>query len=51
MPVLDPAVWAATTTRYLDAFQRLTGLTFVPGDYPVDERIAARLDEITEEWS
>jgi phosphoribosylaminoimidazole-succinocarboxamide synthase len=51
VPDLDPTVWTATTTRYLDAFQRLTGLTFVPGDYPVEARIAARLDEITEEWS
>lgn len=51
VPALDPAVWTATTTRYLDAFQRLTGLTFVPGEYPVEARIASRLDEITKEWT
>lgn len=50
-PELEPAVWTATATRYLDAFQRLTGLTFVPGEYPVEARITARLDDITQEWS
>ena len=38
-PALDPAVWAATSQRYIDAFQRLTGLTFQPGSYPVEDRI------------
>lgn len=51
IPSLDPAVWTATSTRYIDAFQRLTGLTFVPGEYPVGERILAHLDAIKEEWA
>ena len=51
VPKLEPAIWTATTTRYLDAFQRVTGLTFVPGDYPIEPRIVAHLDDITEEWS
>jgi phosphoribosylaminoimidazole-succinocarboxamide synthase len=38
-PVLDPQVWQATSQRYIDAYERLTGLTFRPGSYPVDDRI------------
>jgi phosphoribosylaminoimidazole-succinocarboxamide synthase len=51
VPPLDPDVWTATTTRYIDAFQRLTQLTFVPGEYPVADRISAGLPSIEEEWS
>ena len=38
-PELAPSVWEATSRRYIDAFERLTGLTFAPGSYPVDDRI------------
>ena len=38
-PILDPAVWDATSQRYIDAYERLTGLQFAPGSYPVDDRI------------
>jgi phosphoribosylaminoimidazole-succinocarboxamide synthase len=38
-PPLDPAVWEATSHRYIDAYERLTGLTFDPGSYPVEDRI------------
>lgn len=47
-PVLGADVVAATTDRYVAAFERLTGRRFEPGGYPVGERIAARLDEIVE---
>lgn len=42
-PVLDSAVVAATTRRYIDAYERLTGLAFIPGDYPVEPRLATAL--------
>ena len=42
-PTLPPDVWTATTARYIDAFERLTGTAFVPGRYPVAERIDAAL--------
>lgn len=42
-PVLDPAIWQATTDRYIDAFQRITGTTFERGAYPVGPRLAAAL--------
>jgi phosphoribosylaminoimidazole-succinocarboxamide synthase len=38
-PSLAPEVWEATSHRYIDAYQRLTGSTFQPGSYPVDDRI------------
>jgi phosphoribosylaminoimidazole-succinocarboxamide synthase len=38
-PVLDAAVWQATSTRYIDAYERLTGRQFQPGSYPVADRI------------
>jgi phosphoribosylaminoimidazole-succinocarboxamide synthase len=45
-PVLAPDVIDAASARYIDAYERLTGLRFVPGTYPVGERIAANLDLI-----
>lgn len=38
-PTLADEVWHATSQRYIDAYERLTGLAFQPGDYPVDDRI------------
>jgi len=51
VPDLGPDVWTATSARYVDAFQRLTQLPFVPGEYPVQDRLAAALPTIIEEWS
>jgi phosphoribosylaminoimidazole-succinocarboxamide synthase len=41
VPKLAPEVWTATTARYIDAYERLTGATFVPGTYPAGPRIHA----------
>ena len=38
-PTLADEVWQATSQRYIDAYERVTGLAFQPGDYPVDDRI------------
>ncbi|MGI9031234.1 MAG: phosphoribosylaminoimidazolesuccinocarboxamide synthase [Ilumatobacteraceae bacterium] len=46
IPTLPGEVWSATTARYVDAYERLTGLDFEPGAYPVGERLLARLDEL-----
>jgi phosphoribosylaminoimidazole-succinocarboxamide synthase len=43
VPALPDDVWAATSARYVDAYERLTGAAFVPGDYPVGPRLAATL--------
>src|SRR5215207_6189579 len=40
-PTVPVDVWTATSTRYIDAYQRLTGLPFEPGAIPADARIAA----------
>jgi phosphoribosylaminoimidazole-succinocarboxamide synthase len=48
-PPLGDDVIAATTARYVDAYERLTQESFERGDYPVGERIAGRLAEILAE--
>jgi phosphoribosylaminoimidazole-succinocarboxamide synthase len=49
-PELPASVWAETSARYVDAYERLTGEQFDHGAYPVGERITAALDGIREEW-
>jgi phosphoribosylaminoimidazole-succinocarboxamide synthase len=46
-PDLGPAVIAATSVRYVNAYERLTGQELQRGAYPVDQRIAGDLDRIT----
>jgi phosphoribosylaminoimidazole-succinocarboxamide synthase len=50
-PLLGEEVWAETSRRYIDAYERLTGEEFRPGALPAAERIAARLPHIIEEYS
>ncbi len=40
IPELAAEVWTATTARYVDAYERLTGEAFEYADYPADQRIA-----------
>jgi phosphoribosylaminoimidazole-succinocarboxamide synthase len=42
-PTLPDEVWQATSARYIDTFERLTGTTFQPGAYPVGPRILENL--------
>ncbi|MCY7300815.1 MAG: phosphoribosylaminoimidazolesuccinocarboxamide synthase [Ilumatobacteraceae bacterium] len=42
-PALPDEVWQATSARYIDAYERLTGTTFQPGAYPVGPRILEHL--------
>lgn len=42
-PALPADVWQATSARYIDAYERLTGTTFQPGAYPVGPRILEQL--------
>lgn len=46
-PVLDAAIISATTQRYISAYTRLTGRQFIPGEYPVQQR----LKKSTKYWS
>ncbi len=43
VPHLPAAVLADTSARYVELYQRLTGLTFEPGARPIAERIVANL--------
>jgi phosphoribosylaminoimidazole-succinocarboxamide synthase len=40
VPDMPPEIWAQTSARYIDCYERLTGRTFVPGSYPVGPRLA-----------
>ncbi len=42
-PVLPADVVAAASARYASAYERLTGLSFVPGSAPIADRIAHNL--------
>lgn len=44
-PALDPSVWTATAERYVEAYERLTSMSFEPGSYPVLPRLVANLQE------
>jgi phosphoribosylaminoimidazole-succinocarboxamide synthase len=44
-PVLDEAVIEATTKRYIAAYERLTDTAFVPGEYPVQQRLTLALQK------
>ena len=48
-PPLGTEVIAATSERYVASYERLTGEAFERAEYPVGERIAARLDSIVAE--
>jgi phosphoribosylaminoimidazole-succinocarboxamide synthase len=43
-PVMPDDVIAQVATRYIAAYERLTGNTFQPGEQPPAERIARNLD-------
>lgn len=43
LPDLDPGVWAVTSSRYVNALERLTRERFEPGTYPVPSRLVANL--------
>jgi phosphoribosylaminoimidazole-succinocarboxamide synthase len=45
-PALPPEVWAATSRRYVDAYERVTANTFEPGAYPVEPRILENLSHV-----
>jgi phosphoribosylaminoimidazole-succinocarboxamide synthase len=48
-PTVPDDVWTATSARYVDAYQRLTGLPFEPGATPADARISACVTALREE--
>lgn len=43
IPAMPEALWAAASERYVNIYESLTGQTFVPGAYPVPERLRRAL--------
>jgi phosphoribosylaminoimidazole-succinocarboxamide synthase len=43
IPEVSGEVWSATTGRYIVAYERLTGMTFEPGAYPIADRLIENL--------
>lgn len=43
VPTVPDDVWTATTSRYIAAYERLTGGSFEPGSYPVLQRLTENL--------
>jgi len=42
-PAVDPQLWVQACQRYVKIYESLTGLSFEPGAYPVNPRLAANL--------
>ncbi len=42
-PSVREELWLELSRRYIDLYERLTGLAFAPGEYPVQPRITANL--------
>lgn len=47
-PALGDDVWAETSARYVEFFERLTGTDFVPGATPIAERLRTNLADLLE---
>ncbi len=45
-PTLPAAMWAATSARYIDAYERLTSSPFEPAAYPAEPRILEALAHV-----
>lgn len=43
VPILESAVWEATSARYRRAFERVTGTAFIPGATPILPRLESNL--------
>jgi phosphoribosylaminoimidazole-succinocarboxamide synthase len=44
-PAIKPDLWVQASQRYIQIYELLTGLTFAPGDYPVNPRLVNHLRE------
>jgi phosphoribosylaminoimidazole-succinocarboxamide synthase len=42
-PRVEPELWVQACKRYIQIYESLTGLGFVPGEYPVNPRIEKQL--------
>jgi phosphoribosylaminoimidazole-succinocarboxamide synthase len=44
-PQIPDDLWVQTSQRYIDIYERLTGLTFDPGIYPINPRLIKNLQQ------
>jgi phosphoribosylaminoimidazole-succinocarboxamide synthase len=44
-PVMPDTLWVAASQRYIAIYEMLTGLSFVPDSYPVEERLRVNLQK------
>lgn len=44
-PSMPDDLWVAASQRYIAIYEKLTGETFIPGEYPVEPRLFANLHE------
>lgn len=44
IPAMPDELWAAASRRYIAIYEMLTGKTFVPGEYPIEERLLKNLE-------
>jgi phosphoribosylaminoimidazole-succinocarboxamide synthase len=46
IPSMPDSLWAAASERYIAIYEMLTGESFVPGSYPVEERLTKHLQQV-----
>jgi phosphoribosylaminoimidazole-succinocarboxamide synthase len=45
IPSMPEELWAAASRRYIAIYEMLTGKTFKPGSYPIEERLLKNIEE------
>lgn len=45
IPSMPDELWAAASFRYIAIYEMLTGETFIPGSYPIEERMLKNLEQ------
>lgn len=43
IPVMPESLWASASQRYITIYELLTGMSFEPGEYPIEPRITQNL--------
>ena len=46
IPAMPDSLWAAASERYIAIYEMLTGESFIPGSYPVEERLLKNLEQV-----
>ena len=46
IPAMPDELWAAASERYIAVYEMLTGESFIPGSYPVEERLLKNLEQV-----